>query len=49
MSKEKLSGGDAFDRLMGKLVQVPKQSADRTARRWKAARKKKKPKKSDGG
>lgn len=40
MSK-KLSGGDAFDSLMGKLVQVGKKDADRVHRAWKKKRAKK--------
>lgn len=48
MSKKPM-GGEAFDSLARKLVQVPKQEADRTARRWKAARKKKKRKPEGNG
>jgi hypothetical protein len=31
----KLEGGEAFDKLMGKLVQVGKRSADRAGKAWK--------------
>jgi len=44
MSKKKLTGGAAFDSLMGKLAQVPKQKADRAHAAWKRKRAKKKPK-----
>ncbi len=45
--KKKPSGGAAFDDLLGKLAQVPKEEAELRARQWKkkrAVKKKKKPK-----
>jgi hypothetical protein len=49
MSRKKLQGGEAFDKLMGKLAQVPKAEIDRAAAKWKAKRAKKKRKKPDTG
>lgn len=45
--KKKPSGGTAFDDLLGKLAQVPKEEAEHRAKQWKkkrAVKKKKKPK-----
>lgn len=49
MKPKKPSGGAAFDDLLGKLVQVPKQETDQKAKAWKKARAKKKRKKPGPG
>ncbi len=49
MSRKKLQGGEAFDKLLGKLVQVPKKEIDRAALAWKKSQAKKKRKKQSGG
>jgi hypothetical protein len=44
MARKELSGGPAFDSLMGKLIQVPKRELDRrlAKRKQRKARRKKK-------
>lgn len=42
MSRKKLQGGEAFDKLMGKLAHVPKAEADKAAAAWKKKQAKKK-------
>ena len=44
MSRQKPTAGAEFDSLLGKLAQVPKEEADRRARQWKKAKKKRKKK-----
>ena len=39
---KKLTAGPATDSLLSKLLRVPKSEADKAARDWKKARKKKK-------
>lgn len=41
MARKKLRGGTAFDSLMGKLAQVPKDEAEKAERSWKKSRAKK--------
>lgn len=47
MKRKKLTGGSAFDTLMGKLAHVPKAAADQADKAWRKARKRKKKRKSD--